>query len=168
MEGPLATIKFAKTICSVHACFALAAAVLMPAAAWSGLQQDSPLLSGNLRAQAVRGAFGFELPPALCSLVDGINADRPGGLSGQSAASFPDLLKESVPVGTGMGYDLGPVRIQGIGVYDPQENYASLGPAFRLDIARDFEITTGIQLPLTENGPGGTPGLYYAEFTILF
>lgn len=146
-----------------------AAATLMPALAWAALPQEAPVLSGSSRVYQKGAIIGLELPHALCSLVEGSFAkDRPGAYPARSAADFPGLVEESFPTGTGMGYDLGPLRIQGIGLYDPEDNYASLGPAFRLSIDKGFEITTGMQLPVAEGGPGDSPDLYYAELTILF
>lgn len=94
--------------------------------------------------------------------------ERAPGLAGRSASSFPELLEDSAPVSTGIGYELGPgLSFQGVGVFDPSESYASLGPALSLH-AGNFEFTTGMQLPVTEAGPEEPPDLYYAEFRLLF
>lgn len=163
-------MKISKYMCAAWASMFIAAFVQIPAPARAGLIQDSPGPPWDFPSRQKGAVVGFELPPALCSLVEGAYApDRPAAYPpGQPVADLPGLAGQSAPMGTGMGYDLGPLRIGGIGVYDPGDNQASLGPSFRFNVDQGFEITTGMQLPVTENGPGGSPDLYYAELTILF
>lgn len=189
MESALATVKFMRTIQAVSG--ALAALVLVsvfPAAAlalwpmdgarWNGDRLGSSrgpgrhVSTGTWRSHASSFPgpslmIGEEVPAAVCELVGGMyTKDRLLKQAGQSAAV---LLDEGSPVGTGMGYDLGPnLRFQGVGVFDTSENYASLGPAFKVNLNKGFEITTGMQLPVTEKAPGSLPDLYYAEFTLVF
>lgn len=112
---------------------------------------------------------GKDVPSSLCELVEGMHATDRAHVS-QSPAAFPELLDDSGPVSTGLGYDLGPgLRFQGVGVFDMEENYAFLGPAFTLNIEGDLAITTGMQLPVAgDGGPDKPSGLYYAEFRLLF
>lgn len=189
MEGPLATVKLTNTVQAVSK--GLAALILLsisPGAAlalWpmDGARWNADMLEpfpgpGRHAPARTEGAhmpssagptlmIGEDVPDTVCELVGGMyTKDRVLKLAGQSAA---DLLEDGSPVSTGMGYDLGPnLRFQGVGVFDTSENYASLGPAFRLNIHKGFEITTGMQLPITETAAGSLPDLYYAEFTLLF
>lgn len=84
---------------------------------------------------------------------------------------FHELLDGgSSPFGTGVGYDFGPgMRFQGVGVFDLDSNYASLGPALTLNIEEDFAITTGMQLPVAgDAGPEKLSELFYAGIRLLF
>jgi hypothetical protein len=111
-----------------------------------------------------------DAPSLLCELIEGMHAKNRARAS-QSPAAFPELLEDNGgQVSTGMGYDLSPgLRFQGVGVFDMEENYAFLGPAFRLNIEEDLAITTGMQLPITGgDGTDKPSGLYYAEFKLLF
>lgn len=104
-----------------------------------------------------------ELPASLCELVGGMSTlNRP--------ANIPALLEGgSGPIGTAVGYDLGEgVRLQGVGVYDPGDNHASLGPAFKLNLEKGLAITTGMQLPVASDGPERHSGLFFAEFMFQF
>lgn len=161
-------MKISNSMCAALASAFIAAFVHIPAPARAGLgDSPGPLWDSSVRQ---KGAIvGFELPPVLCSLVEGAYAaDRPAAYPGQPVMELPGLDGQGAPMGTGMGFDIGPLRIGGIGVYGPGDNLASLGPSFRFNIDKGFEITTGMQLPVTENGPAGSPDLYYAELTILF
>lgn len=155
------------------------ASALMP---WGNIYMDSGAqgFAGHLPEGARKPESVFipsqpavsdkDVPSSLCGLVEGMHAKDSAHLS-QSPAAFPELLEDSGgPVSTGLGYDLGPgLRFQGIGVFDMEENYAFLGPAFRLNLKGDLAITTGMQLPVAgDSGPDRLSGLYYAEFMLLF
>lgn len=139
-------------------------------APWDGGAQPVQDNGHEDRNTGDASGLGEDLSPALCGLVSGMHTkEKALKPAGQSAAAFPELLEDSGPVSTGMGYDLGSgLRFQGVGVFDPDKNYASLGPAFRLNIDKGLEITTGMQLQVTENGSGAPPDLYYAEIRLIF
>lgn len=155
------------------------ACALMP---WGNVYLDSgargfasPLPEGALKPESVfipsqPAISEKDVPSSLCELVDGMHTIDSAHLS-QSPAAFPELLEDSGgPVSTALGYDLGPgLRLQGVGVFDMEENYAFIGPAFRLNLKGDLAITTGMQLPVAgDSGPDRPSGLYYAEFMLLF
>lgn len=122
-------------------------------------RRDKPAESGT--------AAGPELPASVCELVGGMS----GGAGPEDFPSeFTALLEDGEgPVGTAIGYDLGEgVRLQGVGVYDPGDNYASLGPAFKLNLESGFAITTGMQMPVAVSGPERHSELFFAEFMLLF
>lgn len=133
----------------------------------------SPLPGGAFKPEFFlkqgKDVSAIEVPSSLCELVEGMHTTDMDRAS-QSPASFPELLEDSVPLSTGLGYDLVPgLRFQGVGVFDMEENYAFLGPAFRLNIEENLAITTGMQLPVAGGGgPDKLSGLYYAEFKLLF
>lgn len=177
----MATDKFSKPIKAVS--IALSALFFSPAPAAALMPWDSAYLNSGAKDFASRlpepadvfvpwkaAASGKDVPSSLCELMDGLHAKYRAHAS-QSPAVFPGLVEEGGgPVSTGLGYDLGPrLRFQGVGVFDMEQNYAFLGPAFTFNIEGDLAITTGMQLPVAgESGPDSPPGLYYAEFRLLF
>ncbi|OGP15646.1 MAG: hypothetical protein A2052_07220 [Deltaproteobacteria bacterium GWA2_54_12] len=180
----MATVKFSKPIKALS--IALSGLFLSPAPAAALMPWGSAYLNSGAVGFAnhlTEGAFkpesvfipdqtavsGKDVPSSLCELVEGMHATDRAHVS-QSPAAFPELLEDSGPVSTGLGYDLSPgLRFQGVGVFDMEENYAFLGPAFRLNIEGDLAITTGMQLPIAgDNGQDRLSGLYYAEFMLLF
>lgn len=179
----MATVKFSKPLKALS--IALAALFLSPALAAALMPWDNVYLNNgaDVTSHLPGGAYQPEflkpgketisikdVPSSICELVEGMHAKDRAHVS-QSPAAFPELLDNSGgPVSTGLGYDLGPgLRFQGVGVFDMEENYAFLGPAFTLNIEGDLAITTGMQLPIAgDGGPDKPSGLYYAEFRLLF
>lgn len=181
----MATVKFSKLLKAFS--IALATLLLSPALAAALMPWDNVYINSDLKGFAshlTEGAFKPEsvfipdqtavsakdVPFSLCELVEGMYANDRAHVN-LSPAAFPELLDDNGgPVSTGLGYDLSPgLRFQGVGVFDMEENYAFLGPAFRLNIKGDLAITTGMQLPVAgDGGQDKLSGLYYAEFMLLF
>lgn len=147
MEGPLATVKSIRRPLKALAASLLAAASLAPATVLAGHDAS---------------------PEALCALVEGMRERSDGRYAG-SAPGFSSTVEGSVPVGTVVGYEIGPgLSLNGVGVYDAEDDFASVGPAFRVDIDDGVEITAGVQLQVADDGPVSGPGLYYAGLRLLF
>ena len=166
---------------------AAAAAVLSPSLAHSAMSWAAPTAEGAASAferSLPEAAAGHEeadfrewppqedVPASLCELVEGMHAnDMALEQDSRLPAEFPELLDGgSSPFGTGVGYDLGPgMRFQGVGVFDLDSNFASLGPALTLNIEGDLAITTGMQLPVAGGaGPEKLSELFYAGIKLLF
>lgn len=175
----LATVKLSKTAKAFS--ISLAAFLCGPCLAHSAMSLAVPFSNGEGRVferplpgpdKASAGARSpdEDVPASLCGIIDGMHSNGAGSTRASFPAGFPELLDDEVPVGTGVGYDLGPgLRFQGVGVFDLEENYASLGPAFTLSIEGALAITTGMQLPVTgSTGPEKPAGLYFAGFRLLF
>lgn len=115
--------------------------------------------------------FGTGFPSTLCELVGNLytRGNFRKLFTPTAAPSFRDILEAgNNVVGTGVGYELTPIlRIQGVGVYDPEENSAFMGPAFNYNLFDDFGLTTGFQILLNEDG-NGIPNLYFAEIRVFF
>lgn len=182
-EGPLATANFKEAARALAA----AAAVFLPSLAHSAMSWAAFPSTGAASAferSLAPGAASHEetlfqelapdedVPASLCELVETMHAnDRALDHDSRLPAEFPELLDgDSSPFGTGVGYDLGTgMRFQGVGVFDLENNYASLGPALTLHIEGELAITTGMQLPVAGGaGAEKLPELFYAGFRLLF
>jgi hypothetical protein len=182
-EGPLATANFtlaAKAAAAAAAAFSPSLGhAALPLAAPSAAMPESafersltPEAASHAEADFREWAPQEDVPASLCELIETMHAnDRSPEQDGRLPAEFPELLDGgSSPFGTGVGYDLGPgMRFQGVGVFDLDNNYASLGPALTLNIEGELAITTGMQLPVA--GGAGTEKLselFYAGIKLLF
>lgn len=161
MEGPLATDKFMKT-----AALPFLLLAVLAAAVWIALSWPAGAWAENASGMEPRS---IGAPSALCSIVGGMHAKESASRrESRSASSFPELLEDSAPVSTGFGYGIGPgLSFQGVGVFDANQSYASLGPALSVHTG-NFGFTAGMQRQVTETGPEDPPDLYYAEFRLLF
>lgn len=182
--GPLATANFtlaAKAVAAAAAAFSPSLAhsavhwAAPPAAgAESAFERSlSPAAAGHGEAILREWAPDEDVPASLCELVETMHAnDLPlDNNDSRLPPELPELLDGgSSPFGTGVGYDLGPsMRFQGVGVFDLDSNYASLGPALTLNIEGELAITTGMQLPVAGGaGPEKLSELFYAGIKLLF